>query len=235
MDVAPWVWWTTIAVTSAVLLFDVVIIGRRPHEPSMKEVRVHLAVYIGLARALRPRRLTSRRQPVRHGVLRRLADRVLPLGRQPVHLHHHHGQVRRAAEVPADRPDDRHRAGADHARHLHRRRRGRDQQLLLGLLPLRAVPALDRLEAGQGGRGGRGRLRGEPARQVGREAPARDQGVEQQQDVRQGGRQARDHADVPGGPHARDDRPAVRARLDPGDLRAHQGALPRASPRTSSR
>src|SRR4029078_9055147 len=37
MDVAPWVWWTTIAVTSAILLFDVVIIGRRPHTPSMKE------------------------------------------------------------------------------------------------------------------------------------------------------------------------------------------------------
>ncbi len=98
----------------------------------------------------------------------------------------------------------------------------------LDLLPLRAVPALDRVEAGQGGRRGRGRLRGEQARQVGREAPARDQGVEQQQDVRQGRRQACDHADVPGGPHARDDRPAVRARLDPRDLRAHQRALPRA-------
>ena len=49
MDVEPWVWWTTIAVTSAVLLFDVVIIGRRPHTPSMKECAVYLAIYIGLA------------------------------------------------------------------------------------------------------------------------------------------------------------------------------------------
>jgi len=49
MDVAPWVWWTTIAVTSAILLFDVVIIGRRPHTPSMKECAVYLAIYIGLA------------------------------------------------------------------------------------------------------------------------------------------------------------------------------------------
>jgi tellurite resistance protein TerC len=49
MDVEPWVWWTTIAVTSAVLLFDVVIIGRRPHTPSMKECSIYLAGYIGLA------------------------------------------------------------------------------------------------------------------------------------------------------------------------------------------
>ena len=49
MDIAPWVWLTTIAVTSAILLFDVVIIGRRPHEPSMKECAVALAVYVGLA------------------------------------------------------------------------------------------------------------------------------------------------------------------------------------------
>ena len=49
MDVAPWVWWTTIGVTSAILLFDVVIIGRRPHTPSMKECAVYLAIYVGLA------------------------------------------------------------------------------------------------------------------------------------------------------------------------------------------
>ena len=40
---------------------------------------------------------------VRRRVLRRLADRVLALGRQPVHLHHHHDQARSAAAVPADR------------------------------------------------------------------------------------------------------------------------------------
>ena len=109
----------------------------------------------------------------------------------------------RAAEVPAERADGRHRAGADHARHLHRRRRGGDQQLQLDLLHLRAVPALHGVQAGQGGRRGRGRVRGEPARQVGREAPARDQGVARHQDVRQGERQAGDHADVPRGPRAR--------------------------------
>jgi tellurite resistance protein TerC len=36
-------------ITSALLLFDVVVIGRRPHEPSMREVSVALSFYIGLA------------------------------------------------------------------------------------------------------------------------------------------------------------------------------------------
>ena len=49
MDVPTWVWWTTIIVTTAILLFDVVVIGRRPHEPSMKEVSLALSVYVGLA------------------------------------------------------------------------------------------------------------------------------------------------------------------------------------------
>ena len=39
---------------------------------------------------LRRRRLGPRGPTVRHRVLRRLADRVLAVGRQPVHLHHHH-------------------------------------------------------------------------------------------------------------------------------------------------
>ena len=49
MDVPSWLWWTTIIVTSTFLLVDVLIIGRRPHEPSMKEVARYLAFYIGLA------------------------------------------------------------------------------------------------------------------------------------------------------------------------------------------
>ena len=49
MDVPTWLWWTTIVVTSALLLFDVFIIGRRPHEPSTREVSVALTGYVGLA------------------------------------------------------------------------------------------------------------------------------------------------------------------------------------------
>jgi tellurite resistance protein TerC len=49
MHVTPTVWWVTIGVTTAFLIFDVFIIGRRPHEPSMREVARDLAFYIGAA------------------------------------------------------------------------------------------------------------------------------------------------------------------------------------------
>ncbi|MPZ95067.1 MAG: TerC/Alx family metal homeostasis membrane protein, partial [Propionibacteriales bacterium] len=49
MDVPSWLWWTTAIVTIAFLLVDVVIIGRRPHEPSMAESSRHLAFYVGAA------------------------------------------------------------------------------------------------------------------------------------------------------------------------------------------
>src|SRR3954454_2407298 len=49
MHVTPLVWWITILVTSAILIFDVFVIGRRPHEPSRREVIGALVVYIGLA------------------------------------------------------------------------------------------------------------------------------------------------------------------------------------------
>lgn len=49
MDVSPLVWWLTIGLTSALLIFDVVVVGRRPHEPSRREVTVALSCFIGLA------------------------------------------------------------------------------------------------------------------------------------------------------------------------------------------
>src|SRR3954463_7149908 len=49
MHVTPLVWWITILVTSAILIFDVFVIGRRPHEPSRREVIGALTLYIGLA------------------------------------------------------------------------------------------------------------------------------------------------------------------------------------------
>jgi tellurite resistance protein TerC len=49
MDVSPLAWWLTIGITSAVLLFDVIVLGRRPHEPSRKEVSIALGVFVGLA------------------------------------------------------------------------------------------------------------------------------------------------------------------------------------------
>ena len=49
MNVPTWVWILTIGVTTAILLFDVFIIGRRPHVPSNKETGAALAMYVGLA------------------------------------------------------------------------------------------------------------------------------------------------------------------------------------------
>ncbi|RYE78417.1 MAG: TerC family protein, partial [Myxococcales bacterium] len=49
MHVTPLVWWLTIGVTLAILVFDVFVIGRRPHEPSRREVTIALGVYLGLA------------------------------------------------------------------------------------------------------------------------------------------------------------------------------------------
>ncbi len=49
MHVSQLEWIITLAVTIAVLLFDVVVIGRRPHEPSKRELVLALSAYIGLA------------------------------------------------------------------------------------------------------------------------------------------------------------------------------------------
>jgi tellurite resistance protein TerC len=49
VDVSTVAWTITIAVTVAVLAFDVVIIGRRPHEPSMRECAIAIGIYTTLA------------------------------------------------------------------------------------------------------------------------------------------------------------------------------------------
>jgi tellurite resistance protein TerC len=49
MHVTQLEWTITLAVTIAVLLFDVIVIGRRPHEPSKRETGLALAAYLGLA------------------------------------------------------------------------------------------------------------------------------------------------------------------------------------------
>ncbi len=49
MDVSPLVWAVTISVTTALLLIDVFIVGRRPHEPETREVARHLAFFVSLA------------------------------------------------------------------------------------------------------------------------------------------------------------------------------------------
>src|SRR3978361_1406199 len=49
MDVHAYAWLVTIGVMAAILAFDVFVIGRRPHEPPMKEAGIAIAVFIGLA------------------------------------------------------------------------------------------------------------------------------------------------------------------------------------------
>ncbi len=49
MDVSTTAWWVTIGATVAVLLFDVLIIGRRPHEPSMRESTIYICIYTAMA------------------------------------------------------------------------------------------------------------------------------------------------------------------------------------------
>jgi tellurite resistance protein TerC len=49
MNVSALEWGITLGVTIAVLLFDVVVIGRRPHEPTMRECGIYLSIYVGLA------------------------------------------------------------------------------------------------------------------------------------------------------------------------------------------
>jgi tellurite resistance protein TerC len=49
VEVSTLEWAITIGVTVAVLIFDVVVIARDPHEPSMKECAIALCVYIGAA------------------------------------------------------------------------------------------------------------------------------------------------------------------------------------------
>jgi len=49
MEVPTWVWYLTIGLMAAMLLFDVFVIARRPHVPSTREVSLSLAGYVGAA------------------------------------------------------------------------------------------------------------------------------------------------------------------------------------------
>ncbi|MEL4504102.1 TerC family protein [Luteococcus sp. H138] len=49
MNIHLYTWLITIGIMSAVLLFDIFVIGRKPHEPSMKECSIFVGVFVGLA------------------------------------------------------------------------------------------------------------------------------------------------------------------------------------------
>ena len=49
MNVPTWLWIASIALLVGLLAVDVFIIGRRPHEPSMRECTIAIAFFVGLA------------------------------------------------------------------------------------------------------------------------------------------------------------------------------------------
>ncbi|MUM19561.1 TerC family protein [Mycobacterium sp. CBMA271] len=49
MQVSQLEWIITLGVTIAILLLDIVVIARRPHEPTVRETATALSIYIGLA------------------------------------------------------------------------------------------------------------------------------------------------------------------------------------------
>ena len=49
MQVSQTEWFLTVGVTMAVLLFDIIIVARKPHEPTTKESSIYLGIYVGMA------------------------------------------------------------------------------------------------------------------------------------------------------------------------------------------
>ncbi|MEQ4206682.1 TerC family protein [Actinopolymorpha sp. B9G3] len=49
MSIHPWVWIATVGVLGLILAVDVFVIGRRPHEPSMRECTMWISMYVALA------------------------------------------------------------------------------------------------------------------------------------------------------------------------------------------
>ena len=49
MNVSTLEWSITVGVTIAILLFDILVVARKPHEPSTKECVTYLSIYVGLA------------------------------------------------------------------------------------------------------------------------------------------------------------------------------------------
>jgi tellurite resistance protein TerC len=49
LNVSVWAWVVTLVALTAVLAVDLLIVGRRPHEPSMREAGGWVAFYVALA------------------------------------------------------------------------------------------------------------------------------------------------------------------------------------------
>jgi hypothetical protein len=169
MDVSGWVWGVTIAVLVGVLAVDVFVIGRRPHEPSMRECAIAISIFIGLAVVFGIGVFVFAGAAVRRGVLRRLADGVLACRSTTCSSSSSSWQVRGAEEYQqtALLSASSWRSSCAGSSSPSARR---DQQLQLGLLHLRRLPRLHRRQAGDAGRAERRRTTRRTAAQVGRAA-----------------------------------------------------------------
>ena len=49
MNVAPWIWYLSVAIISLVIVGDLIYQIKRPHEPSFKEAAIQSTIYVGLA------------------------------------------------------------------------------------------------------------------------------------------------------------------------------------------
>jgi tellurite resistance protein TerC len=49
VNVVGWVWAVTLAVLGALLLFDLIVVARRPHEPTMREASLWVVFYVAIA------------------------------------------------------------------------------------------------------------------------------------------------------------------------------------------
>lgn len=119
LDLPAWVWYLTIGIAVAVLVFDVIWIARNPHRPSTKELVVALSVYIGAAVAfgiglfiMKGGKLAGEFYA---GWLTEYSLSIDNL----FHLPADHGELRSPSALPAVRVDDRHHHRHHPARPVH--------------------------------------------------------------------------------------------------------------------
>ena len=49
MVVDPWVWYLSVGIISLVILVDLIVQIKKPHEPTFKESAIQSTIYVGLA------------------------------------------------------------------------------------------------------------------------------------------------------------------------------------------